>query len=88
MRDVTFHSTALNSDMPYRAVLPVNLAAGRTAVVYLLHGGGGNFRDWSNSSNVASFADRDLILIMPEGNSSYFANYLLSAHRTDTKTTS
>jgi S-formylglutathione hydrolase FrmB len=43
-------------------------------VVYLLHGGGEGFRDWSNDSDVAQFAEQGLILIMPEGNSSYYAN--------------
>jgi putative tributyrin esterase len=75
MRDVSFHSAALNRDMPYRVVLPATIPAGaKFPVVYLLHGGGGNFRDWTNYSEVAKFAERDLILVMPEGNDSYFVN--------------
>jgi putative tributyrin esterase len=75
MRDVTFRSAALNRDMQYRVVLPASIAAGaKLPVVYLLHGGGGNFRDWSNSSDSATFAERGLILVMPEGNDSYFVN--------------
>jgi putative tributyrin esterase len=75
MRDVTFHSAALNRDMQYRVVLPANIAAGaKLPVVYLLHGGGGSFRDWSNYSDTARFAERGLILVMPEGNDSYFVN--------------
>jgi S-formylglutathione hydrolase FrmB len=75
MRDVVFHSVALNRDMPYRVVLPAEIAAGRKlTVVYLLHGGGGGFRDWTNYSNVAQFAEEGLILVMPEGNSSYYTN--------------
>jgi putative tributyrin esterase len=74
-RDVTFHSAALNRDMPYRVVLPASVAAGqKLPVVYLLHGGGGDFREWSNDSDVAQFAERGLILVMPEGNSSYYTN--------------
>jgi S-formylglutathione hydrolase FrmB len=42
--------------------------------VYLLHGAGGGFRDWSNYSDVAQFAERGFILVMPEGNSSYYTN--------------
>jgi S-formylglutathione hydrolase FrmB len=46
--------------------------------VYLLHGGGGNgFRDWSNDSDVAGFAARDLVLVMPEGDYSYYTNAAL-----------
>jgi putative tributyrin esterase len=75
MRDVSFHSAALNRDMPYRVVLPLQVAASqKLPVVYLLHGGGGDFREWSNDSDVAQFAERGLILVMPEGNSSYYMN--------------
>ncbi len=75
MRDVTFHSATLGRDMPYRAILSVNLPQGsQLPVVYLLHGGGGNFRDWSNNSDVARFAERGLILVMPEGDESYYTN--------------
>jgi S-formylglutathione hydrolase FrmB len=77
MRDVTFHSAALNRDMQYRVILPAILAANeKLPVVYLLHSGGGGFRDWSNYSDVAQFVERGLILVMPEGNSSYFVNAL------------
>jgi len=73
MRDVIFHSVALNRDMPYRVVFPASIPAGeKLPVVYLLRGGGGGFRDWTNYSDVARFAEQGLILVMPEGNSSYY----------------
>jgi putative tributyrin esterase len=76
MQDVTFHSAALNRDMPYRVFLPAKVVAGqKLPVVYLLHGGdGGGFRDWSNDSDVAAYATRNLILVMPEGAFSYYMN--------------
>lgn len=74
MQDVTFHSAALGQDMPYRIFLPQNLAGQRLPVVYLLHGGNGSFRDWSNESDVARYAARGLILVMPEGAFSYYMN--------------
>jgi putative tributyrin esterase len=75
LHDVTFHSAALNRNMQYRVVLPAVIAPGRRLpVVYLLHGGGGGFRDWTNDSDVARFAESGLILLMPEGNSSYYTN--------------
>lgn len=75
MRDVTFHSAALNRDMPYRVVLPATIAPGeKLPVIYLLHGGGGGFRDWSNYSDVAHFAENGFILVMPDGGSSYYVN--------------
>lgn len=75
MRDVTFRSAALSREMQYRVVLPARTAAGvKLPVVYLLHGGGGGFRDWSNYSDVARFAEGGLILVMPEGDESYYVN--------------
>src|SRR6201999_2417529 len=73
--DVTFHSAALDRDMQYRAMLPAQIIAGqKLPVIYLLHGNDGGFRDWSNYSDVAKYAEQGLILIMPEGNSSYYMN--------------
>jgi putative tributyrin esterase len=75
MRDITFRSKALNRDIPYRVILPASIAPGKKLpVVYLFHGGGGGFRDWSNDSDVAHFAESGLLLVMPEGESSYYVN--------------
>jgi putative tributyrin esterase len=75
MQDVVFRSSSLNRNMHYRAVTPATIEAGRKfPVVYLLHGGGGNLRDWTNYSDVARFAERGLILVMPEGDESYYTN--------------
>jgi enterochelin esterase-like enzyme len=54
MEDVTFRSAALARDMAYRVYLPVEATPGRKlSVIYLLHGGGGGFKDWSNYSDVS-----------------------------------
>ena len=76
MRDVTFHSPALKRDTTYRVFLPAEVSRGQELpVVYLLHGGdGGGFRDWSNNSDVATYASRGLILVMPDGAFSYYMN--------------
>lgn len=75
LRDVTFYSTALNRDMPYRVILPTKIPVEKKLpVVYLLHGRGENFRSWSNNSDVAQFAEQGLILVMPEGRASYYTN--------------
>jgi S-formylglutathione hydrolase FrmB len=75
MQDVTFHSASLQRDMPYRLIVPAKIAPKqKLPVVYLLHGGGGGYRDWSNYSDAARFAEQGLILVMPEGNSSYYVN--------------
>jgi putative tributyrin esterase len=81
MKDVTFRSAALNREMQYRAIFPANVAAGsKLPVVYLLHGGGGSFRDWSNYSDSAKVAGRGLILVMPEGDDSYYTNSVERQH--------
>jgi S-formylglutathione hydrolase len=79
MRDVRFFSAALQRQMPYRVFLPAVISSGqKLPVVYLLHGGNGGFRDWSNNSEVAEFAATarygGLILVMPEGAFSYYQN--------------
>ena len=75
MQDITFYSAALGRGMPYRVILPIKIRPDtRLPVVYLLHGGGGGYRDWSNYSDVAYFAELGLILVMPEGESSYYVN--------------
>jgi putative tributyrin esterase len=75
LQDVTFRSAALNRDMQYRVILPAHMATGqKLPVVYLLHGRGEGFRDWSNSSNVGQFAESGLLLVMPDGGLSYYTN--------------
>lgn len=75
LRDIQFRSAALNRDVQYRVIFPSNRQPGdKLQVVYLLHGSGGGFRDWSNYSDVARFSERGLLLVMPEGGVSYYTN--------------
>ena len=75
MQDVTFRSASLNRDIQYRVILPNPITnQQKFPVVYLLHGRGGNYRDWSNYSDVAKYAESGVILVMPEGASSYYTN--------------
>ena len=75
MQDVTFYSPSLARQMPYRVFLPANrMPAAKLPVVYLLHGGGSDYRSWSDNSGVSQYALRGLILVMPEGGDSYFMN--------------
>ncbi len=69
MEDIVFRSASLDRDMPYRVFLPQDFQSTETLpVVYLLHGNGGGFRDWSNYSDIASLVQNDRwILVMPEG---------------------
>jgi S-formylglutathione hydrolase FrmB len=82
MEEVEFHSSALNRQMPYRVFLPAKLPAGRKfPAVYLLHGNGGSYLNWSNYSDVSKYAGLDAsggaILVMPQGDSSYWVNAAL-----------
>ncbi len=80
MRDVILQSASLGREMPYRVFMPEKMAEGqRLPVVYLLHGNGGSYREWSNGSDVSRYAARGysklgIILVMPEGGSSYYLN--------------
>ena len=78
-RDVTFHSSALDGNMTYRVYLPRDFSAGtRLPTVYLLHGCGTSFRDWSNYSDVGTYAANGLILVMVDGACSYYVNAALN----------
>jgi len=66
LHDITFRSDALARGMTYRVILPVLLASGkRRPVIYLLHGGGGDYRDWSNYYDVAKVAEQGFVLVGP-----------------------
>lgn len=67
-------SSAMNKTYKAAVVLPVSYAKSKVAfpVLYLLHGGGGHFRDWltltPDKMLVKNLADQyNLIIVMPEG---------------------
>jgi S-formylglutathione hydrolase FrmB len=75
LRDYTFHSDALARDVTYRVIAPLRLGEGqRIRFVYLLHGNGSNYREWSEFSAIGQLATRGYVLVMPEGQSSYYVN--------------
>jgi putative tributyrin esterase len=75
LHDKTFHSEALGHDVTYRVIEPASLpSTAPVQVVYLLHGNGSGFREWSTSSSIAQLAESGYVLVMPEGHSSYFMN--------------
>lgn len=75
MQDVTFYSVSLSRTVPYRVYLPsTRPTLKKFAVVYLLHGGGADYRSWSNDSDVAHYVQTGLILVMPDGDESYYMN--------------
>ena len=79
VRDVTFYSSSLGRSMTYRVYLPERVAAdAKLSAVYLLHGCGTSFRDWSNDSDVGEYAAKGLVLVMVDGACSYYMNAALN----------
>ena len=74
LRDVEFYSPALQRNMQYRVLLPEHEGSARLPVVYLLHGGDGTFRNWSNYTDVARYAADGFLLVMPQGDYSWYTN--------------
>jgi putative tributyrin esterase len=75
IQDVSFNSRAMNREMRYRVFLPATIKTNtKLPVVYLLHGCGGDMREWSNYSQISNYATRGLILVIPEGQCSYWVN--------------
>jgi len=71
--DIEIDSTILNRKIPVRIIVPAKPEA-NAPVVYLLHGAGANFRDWSNHSDIADLAAHNVILVMPDSAGSYYIN--------------
>ena len=71
---MVFDSVALGRPMRYRVAAPSTVENRKLPVVYLLHGNGGDYRDWSNYSDVTKFARSGVLLVMPEGDNSYYVN--------------
>ncbi|HEX7914065.1 MAG TPA: alpha/beta hydrolase family protein [Paraburkholderia sp.] len=71
-RVVTIPSAAMHKSLEATVVLPDQYARGKGAdrfpVVYLLHGSGGDYTDWTANSQIGKLADRyHVILVMPDG---------------------
>lgn len=86
LRDASFYSAALDREMPYAVYLPAEYFAEpeeRFPVLYMLHGAGGNYTEWASfgltTAATGLMADgliRPFIIVMPEGEKSYWADGL------------
>lgn len=83
-------SAVMNKAYKAAVVLPKSYTKSKAnfPVLYLLHGGGGHFRDWLTSTpdknTVSNLADQyNLIIVMPEGET--FGWYMDSPFKTDNK---
>ena len=83
--DRVFFSAAVNSDVHYLVYLPPGYQASnrkRYPVLYMLHGRGGNYREWADyglfdtaTRLINSGAIRPLIIVLPQGGQNYWVNH-------------
>ena len=77
LKEESFDSAALGRAMKYRVLVPGNYDASlqRYPVLYLLHGLGGDYTDWTTRSNVADYSRTlPLIIVMPDGENQWYTN--------------
>ena len=77
--DVTFRTPALTDPTTARIILPTGYdpaADVRYPVLFLLHGGAGQYRDWSLNGAVELTADLPLITVLPDaGRSAWYTDW-------------
>lgn len=77
LKEESFDSAALGRAMKYRVLVPEKYETSlqRYPVLYLLHGLGGDYTDWSTRSNVAEYSRTlPLIIVMPDGENQWYTN--------------
>lgn len=77
LHEESVQSTALGRSMKYRVLLPTDYAVSqrRYPVLYLLHGLGGDYKDWTTRTNLAEYTRTlPLIVVMPDGENSWYTN--------------
>ena len=79
--DITLHSAVLGRDQRIRFIVPTEVPAGaKLPVVYLLHGAGSSYRDWTDKTAIASLAAHGFILVSPETDEAFALNEI-NPHR-------
>lgn len=71
-------SKLMGREMPYRVVLPKAYATSKESrypVIYLLHGFGGKFSNWTDSTDIENYiATVDAIVVTPEGENGWYVD--------------
>jgi putative tributyrin esterase len=67
--------------MHLRIIVPAVMPSHSLPVVYLLHGAGQDYRDWSNHSEIAAFSAHGIILVMPDEPNAYYINEVSGSTR-------
>lgn len=77
LREESVESAAMGRSMKYRVLLPESYDGSqrRYPVLYLLHGLGGNYWDWTTRSNLAEYTRTlPLIVVMPDAENGWYTN--------------
>ena len=77
LREDSVQSAALGKEVKYRVLVPEGYDSSleRYPVLYLLHGLGGNYADWTTRSNVAEYSRTlPLIIVMPDAGNHWYTN--------------
>ena len=85
LREDSVDSAALGRSMKYRVLVPdeYDKSPRRYPVLYLLHGLGGDYTEWTTRSNVADYSRTlPLIIVMPDGNNAWYTNSNEGAYET------
>ena len=75
LREETLASTALGREMKYRILIPRGYEGSlkRYPVLFLLHGLGGDYKDWTTRTDLADYAAAlPLIIVMPDAENGWY----------------
>jgi putative tributyrin esterase len=81
-QEATFHSSALDRDMHYLVLLPLDYDSGRSfPVLYLLHGLYGDYKNWDTRTALENYAKTmSLLIVMPDADNSWYTNSATVPH--------
>jgi S-formylglutathione hydrolase FrmB len=80
VKEYKLNSKLMGREMPYRVVFPASYDVDggpqkRFAVIYLLHGLTGNYRNWTDRTKVAEYArDHSFLIVTPEGGNGWYSD--------------
>ncbi|HEV7645617.1 MAG TPA: alpha/beta hydrolase family protein [Pyrinomonadaceae bacterium] len=84
VQTLALKSKLMAREMPYRVVLPVSYSSSNETVfypvIYLLHGLGGHFDNWTEKTKLAQYAAAyNVIIVTPEGGDGWYTNSVSAA---------
>jgi S-formylglutathione hydrolase FrmB len=77
IRDLQYYSRSLSREQPYLCLLPTeaDAAARRYPLLLLLHGFGGNYRDWVTYTRIRRCLEgQQMIVVCPDGGNGWYTN--------------